>query len=121
MKKNFRIILFTAMFMGLLLTSFADRGDRGAGKKRTKVAFNIKMPSSFNSSFKFNLRNGLKYNGSLITPNRTVTRSRIGTTNTFITYQKGNSIYIIPYKQKIIVPDYKAGTVGAKIIIRLKR
>jgi hypothetical protein len=119
MKKNFRTILFIAMFMGLLLTSFADRGDRGAGKKRTKVALNIKMPSTFNSSFKFNLRNGLKYNGSLITPNRSAVRST--TSNTFITYQKGNSVYIIPYKQKIIVPDYKAGTVGAKIIIRLKR
>jgi hypothetical protein len=119
MKKNLRIILFTAMLTGFMLTSFADRGDRGAaGKKRTKVALNIKMPTSFNSSFKFNLRNGLKYNGSLISPNKSSVKTG---TNTFITYQKGNSVYIIPYKQKIIVPDYKAGTVGAKLIIRLTK
>lgn len=105
--------------MGLLLTSFADRGDRGVGKKRTKTTLNIKMPTTFNASFKFNLRNGLKYNGSLITPSKAVVRT--GVTNTFITYQKGNSVYIIPYKQKIIVPDYKVGTVGAKIIIRLTK
>jgi hypothetical protein len=119
MKKNFRIILFTTMLMSLMLTSFADRGDRGAvAKKRTKVALNIKMPTTFNTSFKFNLRNGLKYNGSLISPTKSTVRTG---TNTFITYQKGNSVYIIPYKQKIIVPDYKAGMVGAKLIIRLTK
>jgi hypothetical protein len=115
MKMNLRIILFTVAFMGLLFTSFADRG---TGKKRTKTTLNIKMPTTFNSSFKFNLRNGLKYNGSLISPNKSSVRTG---TNTFITYQKGNSVYIIPYKQKLIVPDYKAGTVGAKLIIRLTK
>ena len=119
MKKNYRIILFTAVFTGMLLTSFADRG---VGKKRTaKATFNIKMPSTFQSSLNFNLRNGLKYTGSLIAPSRSTSILRSTTANAFITYQKGNSVYIIPYKQRIIVPVIKQGYVGAKLVIRLTK
>ena len=119
MKKNIRIILFTAVFTGMLLTSFADRG---VGKKRTvKTTFNIKMPSTFQSSLNFNLRNGLKYSGSLITTNRITSIVKTNTTNAFVTYQKGNSVYIIPYKQRIVVPEIKLGYVGAKLVIRLTK
>ena len=119
MKKNLRIILFTSVFMGLLFTSSADRG---AGKKRTtKAAFNIKMPSTFQSSLNFNLRNGLKYNGSFVSPNKTTFVKGTTTSNAFVTYQKGNSIYIVPYKQRIIIPVVKQGFVGAKLVIRLTK
>ncbi len=115
MKKFVRILLFTAVFSGILLTSFADRG---VGKKRAKVEFNIKMPSSFKSSLNLNLRNGLKYCGTLFNTTKTV--SKTGTQNVFVTYKKGNSVYILPYKQKLFVPDVKQGFTGTKLIIRLR-
>jgi hypothetical protein len=37
---------------------------------------------------------------------------------TLVSYQKGNTIYIIPYKQKIIMPEVKPGYTGMKLIIR---
>jgi hypothetical protein len=40
--------------------------------------------------------------------------------NSLITYQKGNTTYIIPYKSKITVPDIQPGYTGMKIIIRKK-
>ena len=119
MKKNLKTILFTAMFTGLLLSSFADRG---VGKKRTnKTVLNIKVPTTFSSSLNFNLRNGLKYNGSFITPNKSTLVRSTSTSNAYITYQKGNSVYIVPYKQRIVVPVIKQGYVGAKLVIRLTK
>ena len=119
MKKNLKTILFTAMFTGLLLTSFADRG---VGKKRiVKPTLNIKMNSTFSSSLNFNLRNGLKYKGSFITPTKSTFVRSTSTSNAYITYQKGNSVYIVPYKQRIVMPVIKQGYVGAKLVIRLTK
>ncbi len=118
MKKIARILLLTTILTGQLLTSFADRG---VGKKKNKVALNIKMPVSFQSSLNFNLRNGLKYTGSLINLNTpTRTSSAPYSTNALITYQKGNSIYILPFKQKLLVADVKQGYTGTKLIIKIR-
>jgi hypothetical protein len=117
MIKTLRILFFTVIFSGVLLTSFADRG---LGKKKNNVVLNIKMPSTFRSSLNFNLRNGLKYNGSLVNVNKSSVQTSTGTTNTLITYQKGNSIYILPYKQKVFVSDAKQGFAGTKLVIRLR-
>jgi hypothetical protein len=120
MKKFFRILLLTTAFTGLLLPSFADRG---LGKKKNKVTLNIKTPTSFASSLKFNLRNGMKYTGSsLLRPlgnTNTVTTPNYSF-NTLVTYQKGKSIYIVPMKQKVLVADIKQGYTGAKLIIRMR-
>lgn len=94
------------------MISFADRG---VTKKRNKVVLNIKSPSNFRSSLNFNLKTGLKYTGSLVT-NSVSTPS---TFNYLITYQKGNSVYILPYKQKIFVADVRQGYTGTKLIIRV--
>jgi hypothetical protein len=117
MKKTLRILLFTTVFSGMLLTSFADRG---VGKKRAKVDFNIKMPTSFTSSLKFNLRNGLKYNGTFFNNKSTSNVNKTVLQNAYVTYKKGNSVYILPYKQKLFVPDVKQGFTGTKLIIRLR-
>ncbi len=117
MKKTIRILLFTTLLSGVLFTSFADRG---VGKKKNKVVLNIKMPGTFQSSLYFNLRNGLKYNGSLINISKSSVRTTNGSTNTLITYQKGNSIYILPYKQKVFVADSKQGFAGTKLVIKLR-
>jgi hypothetical protein len=115
MKKIARILLLTFILTGQLLTSFADRG---IGKKKAKVMLNIKMPASFQSSLNFNLRNGLKYTGSLT--NNTAKTIFPYSANTLITYQKGNSIYILPYKQKVLVADVQQGYTGTKLIIRMR-
>lgn len=112
MKKTLRILFLTTILMGQLFTSFADRG---IGKKKSKVVLNIKMPVSFQSSLNFNLRNGLKYTGSLIS-----STPKTYSSNALITYQKGNSIYIMPYKQKLLVADVKQGYTGTKLIIKIR-
>jgi hypothetical protein len=117
MKNIFRILFLTTVLSSILLTSFADRG---IGKKsKTKAVLNIKMPTNFRSALNFNLKNGLKYNGSLISTHKNIVTGTTST-HTLITYQKGNTVYILPYKQKLVVGDYKQGFAGAKLVISLR-
>jgi hypothetical protein len=119
MNKTLRILLLTAVFTGQLFSSFADRG---LGKKKNKVVLNIKTPTSFAASLKFNLRNGMKYTGSTFLKSSVTTNTNANTYsfNTLVTYQKGKAVYIVPVKQKILVADVHQGYTGAKLIIRMR-
>ena len=110
-----RKILLLSILTGAMFVSFADRG---AGKKsKNKVVLNINTNNnSLRNSISFNLKGGLKYKGSLLTNTKQQNNSLIS--KEIVTYQKGNSIYIIPYKQKIIVPEIKQGYTGLKLIIK---
>ena len=112
MSKIAKKILLLGILTGTMLVSFADRG---IGKKsKNKVLLNINTTNSFKNSISFNLKAGLKYKGSLLSNSQ----NNLQGATELITYQKGNSIYIVPYKQKIIVPEIKQGYTGLKLIIK---
>jgi hypothetical protein len=115
MSKITKIALLLAVLNGIVLTTMADRG---VGKNKKKTAVSIANNNSFSRSLSFNLRSGLKYTGTLL--NNTSTSKNPVMYNTLVTYQKGNTIYIIPYKQKIVVPEIKQGYTGMKLIIKPK-
>ncbi|NOU38173.1 MAG: hypothetical protein HOO89_05630 [Ferruginibacter sp.] len=115
MKQTLRILFLTTLLLGQIFASYADRG---IGKKKAKLVLNIKMNKSFNSSLNFNLRNGLTYTGSLLNTNTNTKAPSFP--NTLITYQKGNSIYIVPVKQKVLIADLKKGYAGAKLVIKIR-
>ncbi|HMJ46273.1 MAG TPA: hypothetical protein VK498_03045 [Ferruginibacter sp.] len=109
-----KILLVVVMLAGVTFSALADRG---VGKKsKAKVGLNITTTNSLKNSISINLKSGLKYKGSLLA-NQQVTGNAV-TSNTLLTYQKGNTVYIIPYKQVIAVPEMKQGYTGMKIIIR---
>ncbi|MBS1929141.1 MAG: hypothetical protein IT254_03625 [Chitinophagaceae bacterium] len=107
-------ILLLCILTGPMLVSFADRG---IGKRsRAKIMLNVATTNSFKSSLSLNLKNGLKYKGSLLSD---IQQQGCSLTSTeLVTYQKGNSIYIVPYKPKIITPEVKPGYTGFKLIIK---
>lgn len=109
MSKITKIVLLTAVLNGIMFTSLADRG---VGNTKKTV------PSSFKSTISLNLKTGLKYKGSLLAGVSTSKNSL--TTNNLVTYQKGNTIYVVPHKQKMIIPDIKQGYTGMKLIIKPK-
>jgi hypothetical protein len=113
MKKTLRILSLVTLFTIQMSVSFADRG---VGKKKNKVVLNIKSPADFTKSLNFNLKNGLKYTGSLVSTSVTTPTTNF---NFLITYQKGNSVYILPYRQKVLVADVRQGYTGTKLIIRV--
>ena len=114
MSKIAKKILLLGILTTTMLVSFADRG---VGKKSgSRVMLNVNTNNSFKSNISFNLKGGLKYKGSLLANAQQHNKSLNSTE--LVTYQKGSSIYIIPYKQKIIVPDNRQGYSGVKLIIK---
>lgn len=109
MSKLTKIVLLTAVLNGIMFTSLADRG---VGNTKKTV------PSNFKSTISLNLKTGLKYKGSLLTGISSNKNSL--TTNNLVTYQKGNTIYVVPHKQKMIVPEVNQGYTGMKLIIKPK-
>ena len=91
--------------------------DKGIGKKsKNKVTLNISTPSILRNSISLNLKYGLKYSGSVLLNQQNSGNGMIR--NTLVTYQKGNTVYIIPYKQKVVMPEIKPGYTGMKLILR---
>ena len=105
------------LVVGILCTTLTSLADRGIGKKsKTKVTLNINIPATLKSSVSLNLKSGLRYTGSVILNSRMIGKNSVS--STLITYQKGNSIYFIPYKQRIIMPEIRPGYTGMKLVIQ---
>ena len=115
MRKITKIMLIVPLLFG---TAFSSLADRGVGKKsKNRLELNISTPSTLKNSMFFNLRTGLKYTGSLLIKQQDLS-GNAAFSNTLMTYQKGNTIYIIPYKHVIAVPEMSSGYTGMKLIIR---
>jgi hypothetical protein len=97
--------------------TFADRGIGKKAKIKTLLNINTNSSNSLKSSIALNIKLGLAYRGSIST---NIKPAGLMQNSSFITYQKGNTTYIIPYKQKITMPEIKQGYTGLKLIIRSK-
>jgi hypothetical protein len=108
-----KLTLLSVALLGAALSVLADGGI--SKKSKSKVTLNISTPTTLRNSVSLNLKSGLRYTGSFFVNKGTATRSM--TTN-LVTYQKGNTVYILPYKQKVIMPEIKQGYTGMKLILR---
>ncbi len=104
-------------FLTLLISglAFGASADRGVGKKsKSKVLLNVNTSGGFKPNLALNLSSGLTYTGSLLSsPN-----SNNFNSTSIVTYQKGNNTYILPYKQRVLVPEVRQGYTGMKLIIK---
>lgn len=88
-----------AMFYSASSASYSSGGDKKKdGKKSVISSLNLRnSPLSFNNGYRF--RSGLSFSSS--NSNSLVLRG-----NT-IRYQKGNNIYVLPVKQKVVFSKFK--------------
>lgn len=114
MRKLTKMLLIVPAITGLAISAFADRG---IGKKsKSRLDMNISTANGFKNSISLNLKTGLKYTGSLLVQQQN-TGSNI-LTNNLVTYQKGNTVYIVPSKQVVVMPETGKGYTGMKLIIK---
>ncbi len=119
MKRHIKKILILVTLTCLAGVTFADRG---AGKKsKVKTVLNINTGNNLKNSILTNIRYGLTYKGSLLAPAKQTNTNTAAVTSSLMTYQKGNTTYIIPYKNKITLAEVKQGYAGIKLIIRSNR
>ncbi|MEP6926750.1 MAG: hypothetical protein ABI834_03895 [Ginsengibacter sp.] len=97
---------------------FIASADRGGFIKKNKTHLNIAERGTLKNSISFNLKSGVFYKGSFLLNTQQIGNALIS--DAFISYKKGNTIYILPYKQKIIISEYTQKD-GYKLIIRSKK
>jgi len=115
MTKYSKIISVILLVCGVCLFAFADRG---GFVKKNKTPLNISTSGNLKNSISFNLKSGLVYRGSSILGKEQIGNSII--TEALISYRKGNTIYILPYRQRILIPEYSQQN-GYKLIIRPRK
>lgn len=115
MNKYFKIMAVVVLVCGICIFAFADRG---GFVKKNKARLNIEINGNLKNSIPFNLKSGLTYRGSFFTDRQIIGNSMVS--EAYISYKKGNTVYIIPYKQKILIPEYSQKN-GYKLIIRGRR
>lgn len=115
MNKYTRILPVILLFCGVCLIASADRG---GFLKKNSTHLNIETNGNLKNSIAFNLKSGIVYKGSSL-----LKRSQVGNaivSDAIVSYKKGNTTYILPYKQKIFIPQFNPET-GYKLIIRSKK
>ena len=115
MNKISKIVCVLILIACISTIALADRG--GFGRKKNKVQLNIDMLGTLKKSVSFNLKSGLTFRGSKLLNSQQIGNTWYNTT--LLSYKKGNTIYILPYKQKILTPNYSPES-GYKLIIRRK-
>lgn len=115
MNKYTKILTAVLLFCGVCLFAFADRG---GFVKKNKTFLNINTSGNLKNSIAFNLKSGITYCGSFLLNKHKVGNSIVS--DAFVSYKKGNTVYILPYKQKILIPQYSQKD-GYKLIIRLRK
>ena len=112
-----RLCKISALLLLICFVTYVAIADRGGFGRRNKIHFNIATINTLKNSISFNLKSGLTYRGNSILNKQQVNNSIF--TNSIVSYQKGNTIYILPYKQKVLIQSYTPAS-GYKLIIRRK-
>ena len=115
MTKYSKLLSVIVLACGVCIFAFADRG---TFVKKNKTHLNIKINGNLKNSIPFNLKSGLTYRGSFLLNNQVIGNSIVS--DAYVSYRKGNTIYILPYKQKVLIPEYSQKD-GYKLIIRGRR
>ena len=113
MKKLTRQFAISGLLVVIVVLAFASKG---GGDKRNSPA---KGFTPIRSLTPFTLKSVTTYSGSYTFYNeKEINRISV---NSFITYQKGNSIFILPYKYKVntplvtMTPSSRLQFIGVKI------
>jgi hypothetical protein len=115
MKTSLKIAFLAFFLCSNVLYSFADRGLRKKGKS-SRVNLNINTTGGFSTSLPGNLKNGLKLKSFTPIPSNGNPSMHQG----IKTYQKGNTLYLVPQRAQILRPDFKQGYGGVKLVLQTK-
>jgi hypothetical protein len=90
--------LVLSLLAGCMLFAFATIGDGKNKSKTNKPAKSAFVPVKTNGGF--TLKSGPYYKGSMLL-NNDKNRKDLSSYNSLITYQKGNSTFILPYHNRV--------------------
>ena len=106
--------LASILLLGVVVLAMASSG---GGKNKKKASLNTNFCTSAHSGF--TLKSGPQYTGSLAFTKKT---KEFVLHNSVMAYQKGNTIYILPYKYKLSnEPAFKSNLKVVDLKFRLHK
>lgn len=108
MRKLIRQMVISTLLLAVVGLAFASKGG-GGDKKNSK---NVPLKTEFTpirTTGNFTLKSSPAYSGSFFL-GQEKTKTTISF-NTLVTYEKGNSIFVMPYKYKINMPNITDGSI----------
>lgn len=108
MKKIAKNGLMVSLLCGVVLFSFADRGVRKKAKSKQQVVLNVSPSEALKKKIHEMKAGDVTFCDDESNPR--VIKS----------FQKGNTIYLLPTPQKIFTTEVKQGYTGLKIVIKSK-
>jgi hypothetical protein len=113
MRKLFKTMMLLGILTGSVMLAFADRGVSKKSNAASKATLSLKVNQiSGSSSFQ-----GMKYKGYV--PDPCVNIQNVKEAGSLITYQKGNTILIVPTRHKLVYPDNDNHFEGLKVQIKI--
>jgi hypothetical protein len=101
MKTAAKMLFILFLVAGTTVASFATLGD---GNKKSGSKTPLLSSRTYNTT-SFSLKSGYTYRGNQVfSPKATKTFISLNTT---VTYQKGNTTFIVPLKKKVILSNIK--------------
>ena len=105
MKKLTKQAGICAVLVATVILTFASKGGGGDKKNNNSFRSNFTPIRTLNS---FTLKTSSSYNSGTYVINPGKENNRLSL-NTMITYEKGNTIYILPYKYKVNISSLNNG------------
>jgi hypothetical protein len=98
MRRLMRQTIVSALMVAVVGLAFASKGGGGDKKGSNKIPLKTEF-TPIRTTGTFTLKSGPTYTGSFVL-GQEKTKNYLSI-NTLVTYQKGNSIFIIPYTYKV--------------------
>lgn len=98
-KKVLKFKVITAVLITVSIASFATLGD-GINKKKTLQAKKLLTYKNSTTSKSFSLKSGYNYRGENLL---SINGKKYFELNTVVTFNKGNTTYILPMKRKLLL------------------
>ena len=112
MRKLMRKTLVSALLIAVVGLTFASKGGGGEKKKDTRTPLKTNF-TPIRTTNGFTLKTGPSYTGSYLLGQEK--KDNYISFHTLITYQKGNSIYILPYKYKMNTANVYLNSGGSNL------
>ena len=107
MRKLMRMTIVSALMIAVVGLTFASKGGGGDKKSNSRIPLKTEFVP-IRTTGTFTLKTGPTYTGSFML-GQEKTKSYLSI-NSLVTYQKGNSIFIIPYTYKVNTPVLMDGS-----------
>ncbi len=114
MKGIFKISLIILALISLNFVALANKGSKKKVKAKVNLAINTGV--SLRNSLMLNLKSQAAFKGAFLKSTGATTNNKAA-----VSFQRGNNIYILPYKTKIITSEAKRGYSGLKLVLRIPR